>query len=129
MADLRAWINEGPGRWVAIGVCALVIVGAVVAAVRFSPWSGDRRAAEIRRRGTEVLYVCQGCGQSGKTRVAFDEEFPIVCPHCGEKKAVLGTVCVQCRHVFPAPNSSYYRCPHCGRVYDNRALSPGQGRP
>jgi len=121
MADFRAWINEGPGRWVTIAAAALLVVVAVVAAVWLVPWSAtEPRADAIRGRGVETRYVCENCGQTGKIRIAFDQQFPIPCPHCGQKKTVPGFTCVQCKQIIAVQKSSYYHCPLCGRVYDYR---------
>jgi DNA-directed RNA polymerase subunit RPC12/RpoP len=129
MSGLRTWINEGPGRWVTICACVLLIAGAVAAAIWLVPWSAtEPRAKAIRRRGLQARYVCKACGRTGEVPIAFDQKFPIPCPHCGKLETARGFNCVKCRRIIAVQRSLYYRCPHrdCNRVYDYRIGGAGQ---
>jgi len=127
LTRIRNWINTGVGRWVAIGLAAVVIVVAVVALV-FGGGSGAR-VQEIRGRGRRVLYICKACGATGETRIAYETKFPIGCPTCGKNVAALAFKCVKCGKIIESVQAPYFRCPHCRHIYDNRLApsAPGGG--
>jgi len=116
---VREILNTGGAR-IVLGLVALgVIVFAVVRFVGSDELEGRRRA--IRERGRRVYYVCKACEATGEARVGYDEPFPIVCPKCGRREAVMGFKCVGCGRIIEKRSEPVYRCPHCGKVYDNRA--------
>jgi len=82
--------------------------------------SEAEKARSIRKKGRGTFYVCKSCGASGKTRIGYDDKFPVKCPQCGEVAAVGALKCTKCGRIIEARDEPVYRCPHCGFVYDNR---------
>jgi len=121
------WVETDTGRRTVIGA----VVGIIVLAILI--WffgSGATSAAreDLRRAGRKVTYYCPACKSSGRTTVSVDRNnpseipSPFKCPNCGEKQAVLGLRCVNCREIFPKPPAGQrlYYCLHCGQKYDLR---------
>jgi len=125
---VRRFINTGPGR-VAVIVLAGVAVAIAIGRALGGKTATQRQAAAIRARGLNVLYYCRACKKTGKTHKAFDEPFPIVCPHCGRREAVAAFVCVGCKRIIEAKDAPIFRCRHCRYLYDQRLLAPGAQRP
>jgi len=115
----RGWLNGPGGRWVAVGV---VVAALATAAFVFLRDTTGREADEIRSRGRAVLYYCTACGAAGQTRIGYEEDFPVVCPKCGKRQAVMAFRCVKCGRIIQKRNEVVYRCPHpdCRFLYDNR---------
>ncbi|MHC4717114.1 MAG: hypothetical protein ACYS5V_09105, partial [Planctomycetota bacterium] len=65
----RNWINEGAGKAVTIIIVLALIGVAVWAAIRQYQKKGSSAARRVAKAGQRVLYVCDGCGESGETRV------------------------------------------------------------
>jgi len=124
---IRSAINHGPGPVVVV-VLVLAAVGVAITVAVGSRTETEKRADEIRAKGLTVLYVCKGCKATGETHKAFDAPFPIQCPKCGEVKAVAGFRCAGCRRIIEAQDKSYFVCPHCRYVYDQRVPAPGGGQ-
>ena len=80
IARIREWINEGAGRYVAIGVVAVVVLGAGWMA--YSRVTGPSRAELVMAKGRPVLVICEKCGKTGTQTVGWLDPFPVVCPHC-----------------------------------------------
>lgn len=126
---VRAWINEGAGRWVAI---VLGVGGLAAAVVIFLLANGHRDAVEkIRQKKRDVFYVCKACEQTGQTKISYDEKFPIVCPKCRRREAAAGFRCTglrsdgtRCGEILEVQQIPVITCPFCGHVYDNRLIPP-----
>ncbi len=124
MRRARSALNTRAARVIVMILALGATVFAVTHFIRTDELERRRRA--IRNRGRKVLYVCKACKATGTTRVAYDEPFPIRCPKCGRKEAVMGFTCVGCGRIIEKRSEPVYRCPHCGTVYDNRAgQAPG----
>ena len=127
LEDLRRkaqdWIDTDAGRrtvtGVLVGVVALAVLSAVMVVSR-SP--SDPAADAIRDKGKMVRYYCAGCEKAGQTRVDFDEQFPIVCPHCKQRKAGMGFQCMGCKEIIAWKDLPTFRCPLCGFFYDRRVV-------
>ena len=121
---LRDWMNTGPGRWVAVGVVALLVAAA---AAMFLRDGGQAEADAIRARGRSVLYYCKSCKETGELRVGWDDQFPMVCPHCSKKTAVLAFRCPdpKCKQIIEQKPDIIYYCPHCGFKIDKRIIKDG----
>ena len=89
--------------------------------------SEAEQARTIRKKGRNTFYVCKSCGASGKTRIGYDDKFPIRCPQCDQVAAVGGLKCTRCSRFIEAQNKPVYTCPHCQFVYDNRLSGPAPG--
>ncbi len=107
-------MNAGAGRWVAGGLALVVIGGAGVLLHRQLFRS---RGQELLAEGRMMLIHCPACGHAERLQVPFDQQFPMACPGCGERKAVWGQRCGSCGRVFVRPRAARYRCPHCPAEY------------
>ena len=125
LESVREWINTSTGRVITITACIVVILGGLIMTVMYASKSGtQRKADEIRGKGLDYLYYCQACKQTGTLeKQPYDLKFPVKCPHCGEKKAVLAFKCVKCREIIERKPDPVFRCPHCNYVYDSRIPS------
>ncbi|HUU23420.1 MAG TPA: hypothetical protein VM389_12890 [Phycisphaerae bacterium] len=115
IAGIREWINEGAGRYVAIGAVAVVVLGA--GWMTYSCFGGGPRAEEVMAEGRPVLVICEACGKSGKTNVGWMDPFPVVCPECKEKQAYEAILCERCNTTFRTPRQPVFRCPKCGAEF------------
>ncbi len=120
LARARGWLNTGTGRWVTISLGLLLVGGA--AAMFFVGGSGTKADA-IRAKGKRVLYYCESCGATGEMRIPWNATFPLVCPKCGKRQAVLGYRCRKCKKITKMTEGEEIPCVHCG--YVNRNLMAG----
>ncbi len=125
IARLRGWINVGTGRWLAVlGSLGLVTFAVLYFALRDE--TSDQRK-DILSRGRDVLFYCRNCEETGTLEaVPFDAEFPLVCPKCKQRQAVVAFKCVRCGRIIEKQSAPVYRCPHCKFVYDNRITGGGE---
>ena len=128
LARVRRFINTGPGR-VAVIVLAVAAVAIAIGRAIGGKTATQREAAAIRARCLNVLYYCRACKKTGKTHKAFNQPFPIVCPHCRRREAVAAFACAGCKRIIEAQDAPVLRCRHCQYAYDPRRLAPGAERP
>lgn len=114
---LREWMNTGMGRCVTVGACLAAMAGAA-ALVVLRP--SNQTKSVIVARGRDVAYFCKACQRSGQAHIDYDDGFPIVCPQCRQKQAVMGITCPRCRNIIEKKSDPVYACPHCQFVYDKR---------
>ncbi len=120
---LREWMSTAAGRWAAIALVLLAVGGA--AAMFFSGSGGE--ADDIRSGGRRYLYYCRQCQATGEIRLAWDAKFPVNCPKCGKREAVIGFRCSKCGRIIEDRRDPVFECPHCHQVYDNR-LNPWKAK-
>ncbi len=125
IARFRGWMNAGAGRWIAVlGSLGLVTFAVLYFALR-DDTSGRREA--IVDRGRKVLFHCRECKETGTLEgVSYEAKFPLPCPKCGRRQAVVGFKCVRCGRIIEKQSAPVYPCPHCKFVYDNRPAGAGE---
>jgi Zn finger protein HypA/HybF involved in hydrogenase expression len=125
IARFREWINVGAGRWIAL-LASLGLVTFAVLYFALRDETSDRRD-DILGQGRKVLFYCRNCKETGTLEgVPFNAEFPLPCPKCGQKEAVVAFKCVRCGRIIEKKSEPVYRCPHCNFVYDNRITGGGE---
>jgi len=118
----RRWINSRTGRWVAAGVCAVLLAAAASAFLRDET---DQRAKGILKKGHTVYYYCKACKATGKTLKPYDQPFPITCPKCGAPQAVEAFRCRRCGRIIEnIKGVEVFYCPHpdCRFKYSRRVI-------
>ena len=45
--------------------------------------------------------------------MAYDDKFPIRCPMCDKKTAMLGFTCNGCGTIYEDTHQAYFKCPKC----------------
>ncbi len=121
--ELRERLNTTRNRqYVILGSVALLLIAGGVFLL------GSSSSPSVAGQGHDVLYVCRNCRNSGTTRVAYSQRFPIRCPSCGKPAAMLGFACNGCGTIYEDTNQPYFTCPKCRYVYGTPPASAPAAR-
>ena len=120
IAGIREWFNdrfnEGHAKWAVIAVAGILVIVAVLAA--YGQIAGGPDPEDVMGKGRPMLVICTECGHAGKQTVGWQESFPVKCPKCRKKTAVLAQRCGRCGTVFAHPQKPVYHCPKCKAKFE-----------